>query len=257
MLAFVAVVTGILGLAIGSFLNVVAYRVPLGKSVVHPPSACPACDTPIAWHDNIPVVSWFVLRGRCRACGEAFSFRYAAIEAATGLLFAATVLVVGLEWVLIGHLAFVAVTITLILTDLDHQRIPNRILYPGGSAAIAVLGVGALLDGTVGQFGRGLGGGVAYFAGLLLLALIAGGGFGMGDVKLGALLGVFTGFWGWGQVLVAAIVAFVGGGLVSLVLLALRLKGRKDRIPFGPYLVVGAWVAIAVGEPILDWWLGA
>lgn len=255
MLAFLSIVAGLLGLAVGSFLNVVAYRVPLGRSVVHPPSACPACETPIAWHDNIPVASWFILRGKCRTCGESFSIRYALVEAVTGLLFASTVLIVGLEWVVVGHLFFVAVTVTLILTDLDHQRIPNRILYPGGAVAIALLGAGALLDGTLAAFGRGLLGGVAYFAALLVLALIAGGGFGMGDVKLAVLLGTFTGFWGWGQVLLAALVAFVGGGAVSLVLLALRIKGRKDRIPFGPYLVVGAWVAMAFGDPILDWWI--
>lgn len=255
MTGVVAAFAGVFGLVFGSFLNVVAYRVPLGRSVVNPPSACPACDSPVRPRDNLPVVSWLLLRGRCRDCGTRISGRYPLVEALTGLLFAATVGVIGVTWVLPAYLWFGAVTMVLILTDLDHKRIPNRILYPGTIAGLGLLTVGAALDGRLDVIPRGLLGAFGYFAALFLLAVIARGGFGFGDVKLAFMLGLFLTYQGWKQLGVGAFLAFLIGGVVSIGLLVSRKRGRKDAIPFGPSLVIGAWIGIAFGAEVADWYL--
>ncbi|MDF1598006.1 MAG: prepilin peptidase [Acidimicrobiia bacterium] len=247
---------GVFGLVFGSFLNVVAYRVPLGRSVVNPPSACPACGAPVRPRDNIPVVSWLLLGGKCRDCAAPISSRYPIVEVLTGALFAATVFVTDINWVLPAYLWFTAVTLVLILTDLDHKRIPNRILYPGTVVGVLLLAIGAVLDSQLSQFGRGALGGLLYFAGLFLLALIARGGFGFGDVKLAFLLGLFMAFRGWEHLVVGIFLAFFIGGLISIALLVSRRRGRKDAIPFGPSLVLGAWIGIVYGLPIADWYLG-
>ena len=256
MVTVTAVITGLFGLVIGSFLNVVAHRVPAGRSVVSPPSACPACGHQIRWYDNIPVLSWFLLRGRCRDCGARISPRYPLIEAATGLLFAATYLVVGLLWVLPAYLVFAATTLVLVVTDFDHQRIPNRILYPATIAALVLLTAGAAADGALPELPRGLAGAGIYFGLLLLIALVARGGFGMGDVKLAVLLGLFLAFRSWDALWSGIFLAFLIGGTVSLLLLITRRKGRKDAIPFGPALVAGTWAALAWGDSLVAWYLG-
>lgn len=255
MTGLVAGIAGLFGLAFGSFMNVVAYRVPLGRSVVSPPSACPVCNSPIRPRDNLPVVSWIRLRGKCRDCGEPISARYPIVEALTGILFVGTVLIVGVDWVLPAYLWFAAVTMVLILTDLDHKRIPNRILYPGTVVGLVLLAGGALLDGGAGDLGRGAMGGVFYFSGLFVLALIARGGFGFGDVKLAFMLGLFLAFRGWEHLVVGIFLAFFIGGLVAIALLLSRKKGRKDAVPFGPSLVLGAWIGIAYGLEIAEWYL--
>jgi leader peptidase (prepilin peptidase)/N-methyltransferase len=256
MTAFVAIVVGLFGLLIGSFLNVVAYRVPIGRSVVSPGSTCPECGAAIRWRDNIPVVSWILLRGRCRDCGAHISARYPVIEAATGALFVGTFLVVGLVWVLPAYLLFSATTIVLVLTDLDHKRIPNRILYPSTVAAVLLLTAGAAADGALADVPRALAGGAGYFGLLLIIALIARGGFGMGDVKLAFLLGIFLAFRSWDVLWSGIFLAFLIGGLVSLLLLVTRRKGRKDAIPFGPPLIAGAWAAVAWGNQLVTWYMG-
>lgn len=253
----IALLVGLFGLAIGSFLNVVAHRVPKDESVVRPPSACPSCDTPIAPRDNIPVVSWLLLGARCRSCGEPISVRYPLVEAATGLLFAATTLVIDLVWTLPAHLWFVALTVVLIVTDFDHFRLPNKILLPGTVVGVALLSIGALFDGRIDDIPRALAGGATYFGLMFLIALAARGGFGFGDVKLAFILGVFVGYaGGWGFVALAAFGGFFIGGLASVLLIITRLRGRKDFIPFGPPMMVAAWLTIAWGRPIIDWYLG-
>jgi leader peptidase (prepilin peptidase)/N-methyltransferase len=256
MTTYYAIVAGLFGLVIGSFLNVVAFRVPAGRSVVRPPSACPTCGLAIRWYDNIPVVSWLVLRGRCRDCDAPISPRYPIVEALTGLLFAGTYLVVELRWVLPAYLVFAATSMVLILTDLDHKRIPNRILYPSTAVAVLLLVGGAAGDGSWGDVPRALAGGAIYFALLLVIALIARGGFGMGDVKLAFLLGTFLAFRSWDSLWSGIFLAFLIGGVISLLLLATGRKGRKDAIPFGPPLIVGAWAAVAWGEALVGWYLG-
>lgn len=252
----IATLVGILGLAIGSFLNVVAHRVPAGHSVVSPPSACPRCGAAIRPRDNVPVLGWLLLRGRCRDCGEPISPRYPLVEAFTGVAFFVTTLTIDLQWVLPAYLWFVAVTTVFVITDLDHHRLPNAIMLPGTVVGVALLAAGALLDGRPGDLVEALGSGLGYFLLLFLIALAARGGFGFGDVKLSFMLGVFTGFEGWPLAVLAAFGGFFLGGTVSLVLVITRLRGRKDYIPFGPPMIAASWIAILWGEGILDWYLG-
>ena len=225
MLTLTIALSGVLGLVVGSFLNVVAYRVPAGLSVVHPPSACPACGTEIKPYDNIPVLSWFILRGKCRACGEPFSIRYAVVEAATAALFALTTAVIGLHWTLPGYLWFMGVTIVLVLTDFDHKRIPNRILYPGIVVGALLLAVGGGIEGEWSALGRGGLAAVACFLGYLVLALVVPGAFGMGDVKLAILLGLFAGYQSWASVVAGVFLAQALGGVVAMGI----ARGPKSR----------------------------
>jgi leader peptidase (prepilin peptidase)/N-methyltransferase len=201
------------------------------------------------------VLSWLLLRGRCRDCGAPISLRYPFVEAGTAALFGATAAVIGAVWVLPAYLWFAALTFVLSLVDLEHKRLPNRILYPGTVVGVALLGAGAAVDGSLGGIPRAFGGGAGYFALLLLVALAARGGFGMGDVKLAFVLGVFTAFRSWEALGVAVFGAFALGGVASILLLLLGRARRKDTIPFGPWLVLGSWVAIVAGDAIADWYL--
>ncbi len=178
------------------------------------------------------------------------------VQVVCAALFGATAAVIGTRWVVIAYLWFVAVSLALTLADLDRKLIPNRILFPGFAIALGLLGVGAALDRAGTALLRGVAGVAVYFLFLLVVALAARGGFGMGDVKLGALLGAFLAFEGWSILVVGIVGAFLLGGAVSLVLLLFRLKGRKDAIPFGPYLVLGAYVALSAGERLADWYTG-
>lgn len=179
--------------------------------------------------------------------------RTPAVACITALLFAVTPLAVGVDWVLPAYLWFVAVTVTLTLTDFDTKLIPNRILFPGTIVGLVLLMGGAIIED--GPIVRPLAGGVIYFILLLVLALIARGGFGFGDVKLAFLLGLFTAYQSWETLIVAVFAAFLLGGLVSAILVVTRIRNRKDSIPFGPYLVAGAYLAIAWAGTITSWYL--
>lgn len=200
--------------------------------------------------------SWILLRGKCRDCSAPISLRYPAVELFTALLFGATAALIGESWVLPAYLWFTALTLVLSVVDIDYKRLPNRILYPGTVVGVLLLSAGAAAEGDLSSLYRGLLGGAAYFGLLLLVALLARGGFGMGDVKLAFVLGVFTAFRSWEALGVAVFGAFVLGGLASMLLLLLSKANRKDAIPFGPWLVLGSWVAVAFGESIGDWYLG-
>jgi leader peptidase (prepilin peptidase)/N-methyltransferase len=240
----------LVGLVVGSFLNVVVYRIPADLSVVHPPSACPNCGSAIKPYDNIPVVSWLVLRGRCRSCRNPISARYPLVEATTAALFYGAYTVIGLQWTVLAFVWFVSVTFALALIDFDTKRIPNRVLFPGTVVGAVLLAGGALADGEISSYGRSWLAAGAYFAGFLVLALIVPAGFGMGDVKLAFFLGMFVGYRSWPALAVAVFGGvFIGGG-VSILLLLSRRVGRKDAIPFGPSMVAGAWIAVAVGNEI-------
>jgi leader peptidase (prepilin peptidase) / N-methyltransferase len=253
---FLAIGGALLGLIAGSFLNVVAYRVPRGLSVVRPRSACPGCGHEIRSRDNVPVLSWLLLRGRCRDCGSGISLRYPLVEAGTALAFALVALLLGPSWSLPGYWWAAGVAIALTLTDLDVRRIPDRILAPGLVVTAVLLAAGAFADGAPMALVRGLAGGAAYFALLLVIALAARGGFGFGDVKLGALLGLVLAYRSWGVLAVGVFAAFAIGGVVALALLVTRRAKRKDAIPFGPAMVAGAAVALAWGEAITRWYTG-
>jgi leader peptidase (prepilin peptidase)/N-methyltransferase len=269
-LALLLIFAGLLGLAIGSFLNVVVYRVPAGRSLT-PDSACPTCGTAIRKRDNIPVLSWLLLRGRCRGCAEPISARYPLVEAGTAIAFllvtarfgpalagATTVPdAVGAALELVAFLALTAFSIALALIDLDTRRLPNVIVLPALLAGILLLGAAALVRGDLPALvGAGVGG-AALFLFYFLLAVIRPGGMGFGDVKLSAVLGLYLGFLGWGNLLVGVFAAFLFGGVFGLVLMAARRAGRKSQIPFGPWMILGAWVGVFAGGFIADLYFGA
>ena len=241
------VLIALLGLVVGSFLNVVIARLPAGRSLWRPRSACLACGVAIAWHDNIPILSFLALRGRCRACGSAIAWRYPIVEAVTAALFMGAYLTFGLTPAFFVAALLLASLVAVTGIDLDHQIIPDKITLPG-----IVTGVLANLAAPGGSWsesllGIALGGGV-FFA----IILASGGGMGGGDMKLGAMLGAFL---GWKVTLVAIFVAVVVGGVGALGALAAGRKGRKDPIPFGPFLAVGGAVALFWGPRLLTWYL--
>jgi leader peptidase (prepilin peptidase)/N-methyltransferase len=246
-----APLAALFGGILGSFLNVVAYRLPRQKSLSHPGSRCPGCEIPIRPYDNVPVFSWLLLRGRCRACAMRIPWRYPAVEAATAALCAAVAVAHpdgGAELWLGILLVLLLVPITLI--DLDHRIIPNRLVLIGTAGSLALL---AALDASSlpAHLLAGLGAG-----GFLLVALLAyPGGMGMGDVKLAGMLGLFLGR----AVAPGMFAAMIAGTLVGALIIARvgAARGRKTAIPFGPYLAFGGLVGLFAGDALVDWYLNA
>lgn len=262
MAALVALGTGVLGLLFGSFGNVVIHRVPAGESVVRPPSACPACGTPIRPLDNIPVLSWLLLRGRCRSCGEPISARYPAIELGCGVLFAAIGWwIASMDppdwWALPGMLLFAWVLLVVSAIDYETRRIPNALTYPLTPALLVLLGGAALANGEAGRAVTALVGGVGALLFLLLLAFINPRGMGMGDVKYAAFLGIGLGYVSLGAVVVGIFGAFLLGSVVSVLLIATKVRSRKDLVPFGPFLSLGALIGLLFGPGLVDAYLRA
>lgn len=260
MTAALAVAAGIVGLAIGSFLNVVVWRVPRGESVVSPPSACPRCGHAIRRRDNVPVLSWLVLRGRCRDCGEPISVRYPLVELATGVLFALTAWWAGPVWVLPALLYLAAISVALALIDLDTSRLPDAIVLPSYPVALVLLALGSANPGGEADWWalvRAVIGGVAMFTAYLVTVLVKPGGMGLGDIKLAGVLGLYLGWFGWGALAVGWFAAFVFGGVFSIGLMAMRRAGRTSRIPFGPWMLLGAAFGIVVGPALSSWYLGS
>nr|WP_241986280.1 A24 family peptidase [Cryobacterium psychrophilum] len=261
-----AVLAAVFGLMIGSFLNVVIYRVPRGESVVSPPSACPQCGARIRPFDNIPVISWLVLRGRCRDCGAPISPRYLLVELGTAVFFGVvgwwalqngvpTEAPVALIVALVAFLYLAAISVALGLIDIETRRLPNRILLPAYWVVAVLLTAAALLAGEPERLLVALAGGAGLFALYFALAVIRPGGMGFGDVKLAGVLGLYLGWLGWGELAVGAFGAFLLGGLFGAVLLAARRAGRKSSIPFGPWMLVGAWIGILFGDTIAHGYL--
>jgi leader peptidase (prepilin peptidase) / N-methyltransferase len=236
------------GLIVGSFLNVVAYRLPLGESLVLPGSHCPSCNVPIKPYDNVPVLGWLLLRGHCRSCRTPISARYPLVEALTAALAVATVLIKHSASDIALGLVLVAVLVPVALIDLDRRIIPNKITLP---AAIAAVAIGLAL--APGKVPEQLIAGAAAGGFLLVFALAYPQGMGMGDVKLAAVLGLFLGR----SVAVAVLVAVLTGALLGAALMA-RLgvaRGRKTAIPFGPFLALGGIVALFAGPAIVHLYL--
>ena len=234
-----------IGLAAGSFLTVLIHRLPAGESVVRPRSRCPGCGAAIGGRDNVPVLSWVLLRGRCRQCGMRISVVYPLTELATGALFVAAALVYRNPWRAAMLCAFLALMPAVGVIDVRHRIIPNRLTYPALIAfpiyVVVAWALGAPLDPV--RAGLGL---LAYGGGLLLIAVVSRG-MGMGDVKLAAVIGVVLGSLGLRFVGVAAGAAILLGGVGGLLALLLG-RSRKDAIPFGPYMAVGAMIAVFLGE---------
>jgi leader peptidase (prepilin peptidase)/N-methyltransferase len=241
-----AAVSIVPGFALGSFLNVVAARVPIRRSVVHPGSACMACSAPLAWYDNVPLLSFGLLRGRCRHCGVRIPWRYPAVEAATALLISGCVLKFGLTWDAAVAAFFCAALVAVSATDLERRIIPNRIVIP---AAVVVLAANTILHPSVEWLAAGLG--ASLF--LLVAAFAYPAGMGMGDVKLALLLGVALGR----TVPVAMLSGMIAALVPSAVLFARHgSSARKMAIPFGPFLALGGILALFAGHPILHEYLG-
>ena len=266
MVGALAGVAGVFGSLIGSFLNVVIFRLPAGRSIVAPSSACGSCGGRIRPWDNVPVLSWLWLRGRCRDCAAGISIRYPLVEMGTAVSFAivtwwvlsggvvaatgSTSATGGLLVMLVAFLYLASVSVALAMIDLDTHTLPNRIVLPAYPVAAVLLAGGALLTGSPGRLVTALVGAAVLFGLYLILALAYPGGMGLGDVKLAGLLGLYLGWLGWSPLAVGAFSAFLLGGLFSLVLVITRKANRKSGIPFGPWMLAGAWVGIFGGEVI-------
>ena len=224
---------GLMGLLIGSFLNVVIWRVPRKESVVRPPSHCPQCETPIRPVDNVPVLSWLLLRGKCRHCGNPIPVRYPLVEAGCGVLFAVVAARFGSSWALPAYLVLAAALLAISIIDLEHFIVPDRITAPLTVSALALLGLAAVADGNGWRYGRTVLGGLAFS------------------------LGLFLGWLGWGQVFLGGFLSFLLGAVVGVALIATKVKTRKDHVPFGPFLAAGTMIVVLWGAPILRWYSGS
>lgn len=285
LIIFLVVIAGVFGLLIGSFLNVVAYRVPAKVSLMRE-SRCPHCDTAIKpWH-NVPVVGWIVLRGRCANCKAPISPRYPIVEAVTGVAFALITWVglmypavlgvsspsfvgrsttetvggsttegIALALVIVAFLYFAAISIVLTLIDLDTHRLPNSIVLPSYLVAGILFTVAAALTGDWGSLLRAAIGMAVLYAFYALLRLARPGGMGGGDVKLAGVVGIYLGWIGWGALAVGAFAAFLYGGVFGIALMLLRRAGRKTAIPFGPWMILGAWTGVFAGEAVGRWYV--
>ena len=240
------------GLAVGSFLTVCIHRLPRGGSIVTPRSHCPTCRRPIRWRDNIPVIGYLLLAGRCRDCGAPISLLYPLVEVATPILFLLVYLQVGLEPLLVPRLVFTAVLVVLFSTDVRDQVLPDVITLPGMAAGLlsALWLQPGIIDAAIGAFaGAGL---------LLMIAeayrLVRGvEGLGYGDAKMLGLIGAFL---GWPLMLVTAVIAFILGALVGLALVAAGRAGPRTELPFGSFLAVAAMLAMMARDAIVNWYLG-
>lgn len=254
MTAFLVVTCAVLGLVVGSFLNVVIHRVPRKESVLTPRSKCPGCGTQLAARDNVPVLSWLLLKGRCRTCGEPISARYPLVELVTAALFAAIAARLGVDAALPAFLVVAAGLVAISAVDLERFIVPNRILYPTLFIAAPLLLVAAAVDGDWdGVRTAALGGALGWVL-LLVIHLVSPAGMGFGDVRLAGLIGMALGWLSVGHVLVALFLAFLLAAVGGVALIAVGLKGRKDKVPFGPFLAGGAVLALLFGGPILDWY---
>ena len=266
--ALLVVAVGLFGILIGSFLNVVIYRVPARVSIVSPASACAHCGHAIRGFDNIPLLSWLVLKGKCRDCSVRISARYPLVELGTGLFFALIA-----SWVLfdgvqltavpiastilatVAYLYFAAICVSLSLIDLDTKRLPNAIVLPSYLVGAVLLAAASISSGNYSALLTAAIGAVVLFAAYLLMALIYPGGMGFGDVKLAGVIGLYLGWLGWDVLAVGALAAFVFGGLYSIGLLIARKANSKTGVPFGPWMIIGAWVAIFIGPQIATGYL--
>ncbi len=242
------------GLLIGSYLNVVVYRLPRGISTVRPRSRCPGCNGEIRWFDNLPVLSWLRLRGRCRSCGTRISPRYPLVELATGALFTVSVLRFGLSPGAVLAAVFSSLLLALALIDVEYFLLPDKLTYPGILVGLATSWVSPITTPSQSAIGALAGAGI-------LLAMIGGWylirreqGMGFGDVKMLAMMGAFLGFPG---MVMALFFAALSGSVAGVALLAQSGGSMKLKLPFGVFLSLGALIALFAGEPILDWYLGS
>ncbi len=246
-------IVGVFGLMIGSFLNVCIARLPLGESIVRPPSHCPKCNTPIKWYDNIPVLSYLVLGAKCRACRAPISVRYPLVEITTAVAFVLQAIAFPDDPILLAsRLVFTAMLIVLFGTDYDTQRLPNVITLPG-----IVVGLVFSLFTSPGivasLIGAALGAAILLAVRWVWRKLRGFEGMGLGDVKMLAMIGAFL---GWRQIWVVLFVASLTGATIGLLLTTRHGRSMQTRLPFGTFLAIAAYVASIVGERLLSWYLG-
>ena len=256
-MTFLGVVAcALLGVCVGTYLNLLIDLVPGKRRVAPLRAACRACAASTDLPRRLALVPWLLRAGRCPSCSEAVSSRYALVEVATAALFAAAALRFGLDAALPAYLVFFASLLAISVIDFEHRIIPNRIVYPTIFVCLPLLALAAVVDGDGGRLGRALLGGAAAWALLLLVHLVSPGGMGFGDVRLSFVLGLMLGWLSFSHVVVGVFLGFLLGAVVGLGLVVVGGRSRKDAVPFGPFLAVGAVVAVLVGRPLIDWWLG-
>ncbi|MCP9471840.1 MAG: prepilin peptidase [Nitrospira sp.] len=246
-------IAGLIGALVGSFLNVCIYRLPRRESIVWPGSHCPACSHPIAWYDNIPLASYLVLVGRCRSCSVPIPWRYPVVEGLNAAGYIALLWYFGLGWSTAVYALLYSSLLVVAGTDLSHKIIPNAITLPGTAVGLlssaTVLSTG-LVNGLIGML---VGGGLLWLLAWLSPYLFGKEGMGGGDIKLMAMIGAFL---GWKPALVTIMTGSLLGSLVGLTLIGTRVISRQDYIPFGPFLVCGALIALFFEQPLLNWYQG-
>jgi leader peptidase (prepilin peptidase)/N-methyltransferase len=250
----VVVASAVLGLVIGSFLNVVIYRVPLGQSVVSPPSACPSCGSPVAARDNIPVVSWMALRGRCRVCQARIAVRYPIVEALTAVLFALTAVRFGASWTLLPELAFVGGLIALATVDLEHFLLPRAIVYPTLGLVAAGLLIAAGATGQWKRLGIAAACGLGSYLFFYVIHFVRPAWLGFGDVRLAGLLGLALGWLGPWYLLIGFMAANFVGAFIGIALIAAGKATRRTKMPYGVFLGAGSVFALLVGASVIAWY---
>jgi leader peptidase (prepilin peptidase) / N-methyltransferase len=258
--SFLLACVTVLGLLIGSFLNVVVWRLPRKESLSHPPSHCPGCDQPIKPYDNVPVVSWLLLRRRCRNCSILISARYPAVELLTALLFLIIAWRIGWHLSLVGYLFFAATGVALALIDYDTKRLPDTLTFPTYVVAIAALLADSVHSGHWHPFLRALEGMASLFAFYLATrvlgtALLKKTAMGLGDVKLSGILGLLLAWLSWGALFVGAFAGFLVGAAGGIALIASGRGKLATKIPYGPYMLLGALVGILWGTSIAHWYV--
>lgn len=257
MLPLVTII-GLFGLAIGSFLNVIIHRVPTQASLMRPSSYCPACGHRIRNRHNVPLLGWLMLRGRCADCQARISARYPLVELSTATVFIALAVKVAEEnrlAVLPAVLYFAAMGISLSLIDLDVGRLPNAIVYPSYVVLAVLLAIAAFAQSDPAALLRAAVGAVALFLLYFACAFLYPAGMGFGDVKLAGVLGAYLAWLGWGVLLIGGFLGFLLGGVIGGGLMLVHRAGRKSKIPFGPFMVTGAFTAILTGQRIFDGYL--
>jgi leader peptidase (prepilin peptidase) / N-methyltransferase len=243
---------GLFGLLLGSFLNVVIYRVPLGESIVSPGSRCTNCGHELTWYENVPVLAWIVLRARCRMCKSSISVRYPLVEASTAALFALAAARID-RWVeLVAYLVAFAGLLALSAIDIDVQRVPVSVLYPTLATTAVLLGIAAGIEDRWDDFGRALIGAAIGFALLRIIHAVSPRSMGYGDVRLAILCGLILGWHGLTYVIVGLYGAFVLGTVIGVVLIAVGRGKFGKAIPFAPYLAAGAIYVSLYGEPLAN-----
>ena len=256
---FIYIALALCGSVIGSFLNVVIHRIPAGESVVSPASACPECDTAIRPYDNIPIVSWLVLHGKCRDCKAPISVRYPLVEVLNALLWVGCYAYFGWSLEFIAFLYLTSAGLALTMIDLAVHRLPNVIVLPSYLALGGIFLAGAIIGvpwgGDWSQLLRAALAGLSLYVFYFLIVLIYPRGMGFGDVKLAGVLGAALGWFGWGHLLVGSFAAFVLGGVLSIGLLLTGKAKRGTGIPFGPWMILGSGVGVLWGQQIFDSYL--